>query len=140
MGIEEVAQAHVSAEAARRDYGIVLRHGKVDEPATESHRVEIRSARARLILRRLEGEEHQESRRIVAIAPDTAGRLGVRDADMVELPVSDGPSLLAWVRTDPGVDAGACALGASALAILAASEGETIEIRPLPGPREAGDA
>ena len=105
----DVAFGYVSAEAARRDYGIVLRDGKVDEPATESHRVEIRSARARLILRPLEGEEYRESRRIVAIAPDTAGRLGVRDADMVELPVSDGPSLLAWVRTDPGVDAGACA-------------------------------
>ena len=136
----DVAFGYVSAEAARRDYGIVLRDGKVDEPATKSRRAEIRSARARLILRRLEGEEYRESRRIVAIAPDTAGRLGMRDADMVELPVSDGPSLLAWVRTDPGVDAGACALGASALAILAASEGETIEIRPLPGPREVGDA
>ena len=100
----DVAFGYVSAEAARRDYGIVLRDGKVDEPATESHRVEIRSARVRLILRRLEGEEYRESRRIVAIAPDTAGRLGVRDADMVELPASDGPSLLAWVRTDPGVD------------------------------------
>jgi len=129
--VKDVAFGYVSGEAAFRDYGVVLRKAAVDMSATVANRDALRARQVRLRLQHLDGDEYQDSCRIVAIGTDTARRLGVGDADMVEFPSADGPSLLAWVRTDASIEADACGLGPSGIEMLGVAQGEFAEVRAV---------
>ena len=136
--VQDVEFGYVSAEAAFRDYGVVLRENAVDMPATAANRDALRAQQVRLRLQRLDGDEYRDSCRIVAIGTDTARRLGVGDADMVEFPSADGPSLLAWVRTDASIPADACGLGSSGLEMPGVAKGEFAEVRAVATRPEVG--
>ena len=113
---------YITAEAARTVYGVVPE----DQNATKALRERLRAERLRFTV--TQSDESHGPRRIVEIAPAAAQRIGVAEGDMVEIPRADGPSLLAWVRIAPQLDARICRVGASALAILGESAG-MVELR-----------
>jgi N-methylhydantoinase B len=113
---------YISAAAAQSVYGVVVG----ERGATEALRERLRSARHWF---RPEKHALEGSRRIVEIACAAAQRLGVAEGALVELPRSDAPSLLAWVRIVPGLDAQTCRLGASAFEILGLDAAAPVELR-----------
>ncbi len=132
----DVKFGYVTPANAHAVYGAAIDGDTVDEVATAALRERLRSARPRLRLAALDGDEYQGSRRVAQIAPATAQRLGLCDGDMVEFPCVGGPSLLAWVRIEARLADDVCCIGASGLAMLGLVAGECVELRTI-GARDA---
>lgn len=130
--LDDVRAGFVTSEAARTDYGVVVAHDDVDERATVALRARLCEERIALRVERMEGG-HDGARLGIDLAPAVAQRLGVADAELVELPREDGPSLLAWVRIVADVAPDACRLPAAGLAGIA--PGVRVEVRRVPDRR-----
>lgn len=126
---EDVRLGYVSREQAAAVYGVAVGTKGADGAASEGLRARLAAARVRLTLRLLDGDELDGSRRLVALAPATAARLGLSANDLVEIPSPGGPSLRGWVRTDAALPGDICAIGASAMTMLRVAAGAVVELR-----------
>jgi N-methylhydantoinase B len=128
---QDVAQEYLSAEQARRRYGVVLgAGGAIDEAATRAERERQRAARIHVALEPGAEDEFDGTRRRIRIHPDIAGRLGVDDGALVELAsAACGAALRGWVRIDAAVSG--VPLGPRGMGVLAVAPGGRVEIRAL---------
>lgn len=136
----DVEFGYVDAGTARDVYGVILAGGEVDATATADLRRRLQDAQVIATLGLRAASDAGDDRCIVDLSTTLADRAGVRDGDLVELPSPGGPSLLAWVQVDATLDARACRLPSSAIAILGLREGETSALRRVPPRHESTGA
>jgi N-methylhydantoinase B len=126
----DLAEGYVTPAAAEATYGVVLRHGAVDEPASARRRVELRAARPRVRLTPA-GDLDTERGRAVRLDAGTAARLGVGAGAVVELVNPAGAPLRAWISSVSPGDGGIAEVPPVALRMLAMAEGSEVEIRAV---------
>jgi N-methylhydantoinase B len=129
---EDVQADYISQEVARQLYGVVLRHGRVDHPATAALREHLQGERPWLRLGVLQGAEFRNGRRLAGLHSATAARLGVQSDAMLEVVNPRGASLRAWTCLVPTVPEGEIWLGNSGFQVLRVVPGDTLPVRWLP--------
>jgi N-methylhydantoinase B len=135
---QDVRAGYVSAERARRGYGVVLTPaGDVDLAATAGARARLTAERRRAPVAVDEREAYEGRRgrhRVLRLAPALARDLGLATGALVELLGRHPAPLRAWVRVDATAPAAAVGLDALGRRILGVTAGDTVEIRALPTP------
>jgi N-methylhydantoinase B len=138
----DVRGGYVSAERAREGYGVLLTaDGSVDPVATAAQRARLAGARRAWPVVADERDPYEGGRgrhRVLRLAPDLAGALGVAAGDLVELLGRHPAPLRAWVRLDAAAPAGGVALDALGRRIVGVIPGDAVAIRrlampPIPG-------
>ena len=100
----------------------------VDAPATEAKRAELRAARRPVPIEAANEEMFDGTRRRIVVPSEIARNAGIADGALVEISTGRGAPLRAWAEL---ADEGTSVLaGASSLAIVRASPGDTVEIAP----------
>ena len=134
--LADVRDGYLSEAAARRDYGVAVDSGQIDEPATAAARDALRRGRQDFRVR-YEDEPAGAAglRRCRLAAPAMARLAPLAPGGLVEILSPAGACLRAWVDDAPAgeADAGSVGLGRSAHRILQAAEGSPIRVRPLAG-------
>ncbi|AQH01450.1 hypothetical protein A9R05_21735 [Burkholderia sp. KK1] len=134
----DVDESYISLESAANTYGVVFdAQGQVDEQATIKRRANLRGARPSL--RPVAENDEQRAyeagavsrKRIARLHPSDAKAIGVVEDDVVEVDSRHGAPLRAWVRLEPGVEAGTFPLDALGMKILRCSSSTQLEVRPL---------
>lgn len=133
----DVNEGMVSPERARDGYGVVLTpEGAVDPAATTALRKQLHDARLRVTVTADDSLEpyvgRKGRRRVLALAPPTAQRLGVAEDDMVEMLGNNPAPLRAWVQISPDTGDGRIRLDEFGRRVLGVGEGERVELRALP--------
>ena len=125
----DVVEGYLTAGQAERRYGVVLGPDlSVDEAATEAKRDELRAARRPVPIEAANEEMFDGTRRRIVVPAGIADKAGIADGALVEISTGSGAPLRAWARV---AHEGASLLaGASSLAIVRASPGDTVEIAP----------
>ncbi len=119
----------LTEEKAEARYGIILRSGEIDRKETELLRERVRNERNYLRIEPWDGNEYLGTRRRCLLGFKNMENLGLREGDLVELVNFRTPPLRAWVYgLEHGVE-GAVYLGKRGMEILAAGEGENVEMR-----------
>ena len=126
----DLAEGYVTPGAAEAMYGVVLRDGAVDEPASARRRAELRAARPRVRLTPAGGLDTERGR-AVRLDAGTAARLGVGAGAVVELVNPAGAPLRAWISSVSPGDGGIAEIPPVALRMLAMAEGSEVEIRAV---------
>src|SRR5581483_775188 len=133
----DVHEGYVSAAAATRLYGVVLKQkGAVDAAATAALRQQIRAARFKLTAATVAESEVFEPgaysrRRVCRLNPADAAAGRLHEDDVVELDARLAAPLRAWLRIDATVARGSVPLDPRALAILKIKSGEPVELRAV---------
>ena len=133
----DVHEGYVSANAAVRLYGVVLKaDGLIDTAATEILRQQSREARFEVTAVVATENEVFEAgaysrRRICRLNPAEATVGRFHEDDLVEFDARLVAPLRAWVRIDSKVARGTVPLGERALAILKIKAGERVELRSV---------
>ncbi len=121
----------LTEEKAEARYGVTLRCGQIDRKETELLREKVRNERNYLRINPWYGREYLGTRRMCLLGFRTIENLGLREGDLVELVNFRAPPLRAWVYgLEHGVE-GAVYLGKRGMEILAAGEGENVEMRRI---------
>lgn len=129
----DVAQGYLTAGQAAVRYGVVLGDdGEPDMVATMNARTDLESNRP-LITAEAGNEDAMDGpRRVFVLSPGLAGRLGVKDAAMIELRGPAAVPLRGWVRiTADGGSDDSLSLGPDALRLIGASPGDQIDARAV---------
>ncbi len=134
----DVERGYVSREAARDAYGVIIDDsGEVDTAATSSSRDRLARARQSIAIRAEDTSEpyvgHKGRRRVLALDPADAKRLGVAHDDLVELYGANPAPLRAWIRIAPGTS-GVIPMDLFGRRVLGASEGDSVLIRRVATP------
>jgi N-methylhydantoinase B len=130
----DVALGFLSPGAAREHYGVVVdASGSVDPGATAALRERLRDRWPGL---RLVAEESScvgelGRHRRFRLAPDTAGRLGLAEADLVELLGAHAVPLRGWVALDDAVADGTVPVDEWGGRLLGSTPGEEVRLRLL---------
>jgi N-methylhydantoinase B len=134
----DVSAGYVSAERARRGYGVVLTAvGDVDTRATIAERARLAAARRRFPVVADEREPYEGRRgrhRVLRLAPTLARALGLETGMLIELHGRHPAPLRAWVRIDAEAPADRMPLDGLGRRILGVAAGDRVEIRRLPMP------
>jgi len=126
----DVAEGYVTPAAAEAVYGVVLRDGGPDLERTRAARETLRGGRRRVRIDTAPGLDGPRGRPLRLDAA-TAAALGVAAGAVVELVNPRGAPLRAWVMDVlPGAGRRA-ELAPAALAMLAISAGDEVEIRAV---------
>lgn len=125
----DVVEEYLTAGQAERRYGVVLGPGlSIDTAATEAKRKALRAARRPVPIEAANEEMFDGTRRRIVVPAGIAGKAGIADGALVEITTGRGAPLRAWAQL---ADEGTSVLaGASSLAIVRASPGDTVEIAP----------
>jgi N-methylhydantoinase B len=133
----DVREGYVSANAAVRLYGVVLRaDGSVDADATTRLRQRIRDARFTLAAVAAAESDVFEAgavsrRRICRLNPADAAAGRFQEDELVEFDARLAAPLRAWVRIDRTIGRGTVPLGERALTILKIKAAEPVELRSV---------
>ena len=128
----------MSRRHAEECYGVVLRDdATIDEAATAKQRARQRAAKTSLTVVAAEKDDFLDGRRTCSVAASTLQRLGASEGAAIEFVSPRGAPLRAWVKVSNGIADGCVPLGPKGRAILALTEGQPVEVRLLPGRREA---
>jgi N-methylhydantoinase B len=136
----DVAHGSVTAETARRWYGVVLdRSGRADLDATATLRAKLAARRFTLRVVADDGLNPyvgaKGRHRVLELAPADASALGVASDVLVELFGRHPAPLRAWVRVGPpGAAAGVVRLDPFGRSVLGVSDGQRVMLRPVPTP------
>ncbi len=136
---DDVAYGYVSVEAARDQYGVVLRaDGSVDADATRRQRDLLAAGRFRATVvadEKLDPYEGDKGRhRVIDLADVDAKTLGVKTDDMVEIFGNNPAPLRAWVRIGKRSQ-GTIPLDAFGQRVLGVRDGDEVLIRFVWTPR-----
>ena len=125
----DVVEGYLTALQAERRYGVRLGPDlSVDEAATEVKREALRGARSPVPIEAANEEMFDGTRRRIVVPAVIAEKAGIADGALVEISTGRGAPLRAWAQlADEGT---ALLAGASSLAIVRASPGDTVEIAP----------
>ena len=100
----------------------------MDAAATEAKRAGLRAARRPVPIEAANEEMFDGTRRRIVVPSEIARSAGIADGALVEVTTGRGAPLRAWAQL---ADEGSFLLaGASSLAIVRASPGDTVEIAP----------
>ena len=139
---DDVVRGYVSAARAEAGYGVVLDTGGAVDPAATAHRrADLAAARCIVpvvaddTLEPYEGARGR--RRVLALGPTLADRLGVGDDDLIELAGNNPAPLRAWVRRTSDA-AEAIRLDGFARRVLGVAEGDRVWLRRLTLPEIPG--
>ena len=127
----DVALGYLTAEQARRRFGVVLsQEGRADAESTTAEREQLRKDRVRILLEQAETDVYDGPRRRFELSGEFAARLGVANGSLVELVASTSASALrGWAcLQDNGT---ALHIGPRRLAVLNAAPGTMAEIRAV---------
>ncbi|MEK7836206.1 MAG: hydantoinase B/oxoprolinase family protein, partial [Pseudomonadota bacterium] len=134
----DVREGYVSRRHAEECYAVVFRDdATVDENATAKARATRRAGRTALTVIVAEDDEFVDGRRMCSVAASTLKRLGASEGAPIEFVSPRGAPLRAWIKVSNGIADGRVPLGPKGRAILALTEGQSVEVRLLPGRREA---
>ncbi|OGB92580.1 MAG: hypothetical protein A3G35_19320 [candidate division NC10 bacterium RIFCSPLOWO2_12_FULL_66_18] len=128
---EDVMEGVLSRERAEAVYGVILRDGAVDTPATVAGRAALAAARPRLSLSRQALPEIVDGKRPCYLSPATAQRLGLVAGQVVEYVGPTGMVLRGWVTPQAEVEPDAVFLGEFGRRVLGLKDGDTVVLRPL---------
>ena len=130
---QDVVEDYLTAGQAERRYGVVLglRARAVDAEATRSQAGRAARGSGRPVPIEAANEEMFDgTRRRIVVSSEIARSAGIADGALVEVTTGRGAPLRAWAQL---ADEGSSLLaGASSLAIVRASPGDTVEIAPRP--------
>ena len=121
----------LSRERAEAVYGVILRDGAVDTPATVAGRAALAAARPRVSLSRQALPEIVDGKRPCYLSPATAQRLGLVAGQVVEYVGPTGMVLRGWVTPQAEVEPDAVFLGEFGRRVLGLKDGDTVVLRPL---------
>ena len=125
----DVVEDYLTAGQAERRYGVMLGPDlSVDEAATEAKRDELRAARRPVPIEAANEEMFDGTRRRIVVPAGIADNAGIADGALVEISTGSGAPLRAWARV--AGEGTSVLAGASSLAIVRASPGDTVEIAP----------
>jgi N-methylhydantoinase B len=127
---EDVREGYVTTERARARYGVVIRDGALNAPATAEERKRLDNARIRLRVTTTFDPAFEHGARVCWLAPSDIRALGGKEG-LAELVTLLGAPLRIWVRKGIDIASGTVPLDASACDILSVQAGELIEIRAL---------
>lgn len=128
----DVAMGTTSREVARDRYGVVLTGlGVVDSSATAERRSAIDCSRVMLQVVSTESDAYEGARRIFAVAPATAQRLGVTDGQLCEIANPAGPGLRGWTRIASDCPHDGLLLGPFGRSVLRCEAGALFELRRI---------
>ncbi|MYK59773.1 MAG: hydantoinase B/oxoprolinase family protein [Rhodospirillaceae bacterium] len=135
--LADIAEGRLSAEAARRVYGVVADTGKIDTEATTALRAGMKAARRRLAADPLPGSP-PAGRSWCELASGTIARLGLREGGAHEILDAGGPGLRIWIRGGEGIDEDTLRLPERLCRALNLRRGDGIALRPITEPPGAG--
>jgi N-methylhydantoinase B len=121
----------LTEEKAEARYGVTLRCGQIDRKETELLREKVRNERDYLRISPWDGNEYLGTRRMCLLGSKTIENLGLREGDLVELVNFRSSPLRAWVYGLEHGAEGVVYLGKGGMEILAAGEGENVELRRI---------
>ncbi|MBM3573156.1 MAG: hydantoinase B/oxoprolinase family protein, partial [Alphaproteobacteria bacterium] len=135
----DVEAGYVSAARARAGYGVVLTaQGAVNGAATAALRRRLAARRQYVPLRRNDRIDCyvgvKGRRRIVALSPKIARRLGLRADDLIEMVGRHPAPLRAWVRISKRAPAATLAMDEFGCRVLGCQSGDHVMIRKLAMP------
>ena len=134
----DVREGYVSRRHAEECYGVVFRDdATVDEDATAKARARRRAGRIALTVIAAGKDDFVDGRRTCSVAASTLARLGAGEGAAIEFVSPRGAPLRAWIKVSNGIADGCVPLGPKGRAILGVAGEQAIEVRLLPGRREA---
>lgn len=140
---EDVRAGYVSSEQARSLYGVVMSgQSVVDQAATGSCRQALRAARTRIAVVAHEAHAYagiKGRHRVLRVSAALAGRLQLRDNQLVELIGRNAAPLRAWIAIDDRASHESLPLDAFARRVLGVGEGDDVELRRLESPIAPGE-
>jgi N-methylhydantoinase B len=128
---QDVEEELITSDKAHQYYGVILKNGLVDEPATARMREEIKSNRLSFVIRSSGDEEYLNGRRTIRVSAKGAERMEAKENDLVEYLSSIGVPLRAWVVIDPELSDNETFMGPIGQEILAVKEGDHIAVRKI---------
>ena len=127
--LADLREGFITERKAAERYGVVIRHGKIDDAATKQKRATLVGANTKATV--TEGRDiFQDGRRVCAFSPADARKLG-GDGALIEMVSATGAPLRAWIKSDPEAKAGMLSLGPKGRNILMVSSNEKVELRLL---------
>ncbi len=127
----DVSEGYITPTAAESVYGVVLREGAPDAPATTARRAALRAERVRVRVAAVPGLDSGRGR-AVRLSAEVARRIGVVPGAVVEFVNPRGAPLRAWVASQrAGGEASVAELAPTALRMLAAEAGDEVEVRAV---------
>jgi N-methylhydantoinase B len=138
---EDVRGGYVSAESARRDYGVVLNGSGVDQRATAECRKRLASEFPALAIVADEADPYEGIKgrhRVLRLHPALAAKLQVRLNDLVELIGRHPSPLRAWIGISDSAPRDAAPLDAFGRSVLGVEAGGRVRLRKLDAPIAPG--
>ena len=126
----DVDEGYISVERALERYGVVLVDGEVDARATAERRRALDAGKLTLRADEDAAEQFEGGCRISLLSPRDARALGGNGA-LAEIVNPEGAPLRTWIKSSEAAREGRIRLGPKARAILGASVGARLEVRPL---------
>ena len=134
----DVREGYVSRQHAEECYGVVFRDDDtVDEDATARKRGKLRAGKTLLTVISAGKDDFFDGRRMCSVSASTLERLGAREGAPIEFVSLRGAPLRAWLAVSSNRSEGCVPIGPIGCAILGLAEGQPVEVRLLPGRREA---
>ena len=128
--VADIGEGFITRAAAASIYGVVVTDNGVDEPATATKRIALRTARTTVRLTAAEGL-HTDRGRALRLDTQTAQRLGIVVGAIVELVNPDGAPLRAWVTDITQGPDGRAEIDVDALRLLVVADGAEVEVRAV---------
>lgn len=136
----DVREGYVSRRRAAECYGVAFREDDtIDEDATAKRRGELRARRISLTVIAAEKDDFLDGRRMCAVSASTLERLGAGEGALVEFVSLRGAPLRAWTVVSNDISEGCVRIGPIGRAILRKADGQALEVRLVPGRREAAN-
>ena len=139
---EDVRAGYVSAESARKDYGVVVKNGEVDEKETSACRAKLAAEFSNLAVVADEADAYQGIKgrhRVLRLHPGTAAKFDLHLNDLVEL-IGQHPSpLRAWIAISESAPRDAATLDAFGRRVLGVEAGGRVRLRKLDAPIAPGE-
>ena len=127
----DVALGYLTAEQARRRFGVVLgKGGRPDDESTSAERTRLSESRIGITLEQAESDAYDGPRRRFSLSGELAARLGIADGALVELvTVTSASALRGWVCLEG--EGTTLRIGPRGLAVLNVAPGTMAEIRAV---------
>ena len=132
---EDLRLGFITRSAARDVYGVVMDgDGAIDVAASERRRSELAAGRCHATVvehDRLQTPEYADGRRYIQLDPDTVRVCGVADGEPIEIVVTVGAPLRAWVHVNAALARGSLWIGKEGAAMIGVVPGDRVELRGL---------
>ncbi len=132
--LDDCRQGYITPQMVRSVYGVVAEDGVLDEAATDAERRRIQEGRVVLTVRLVDDDRFAGARRLCAVSPAVAKRLGVGDGRVVEYVPERGMPLRAFAKADPDLLGDETEIGPIGARILAVADGDRMLVRAVVSP------